>query len=85
MCVSKWLNQERRPLWAFCAPEPLLKCQSRKQAIEAIKRFNAANGTASKQVTEKPKETIASLTKRVQALENTVEKLLETIQQLSEK
>ena len=55
------------------------------QAIEAIKRFNAANGTASKQVTEKPKETIASLTKRVQALENTVEKLLETIQQLSEK
>ena len=55
------------------------------QAIEAIKRFNAANGTASKQVTEKPKETIASLTKRVQSLEKTVEKLLETIQQLSEK
>lgn len=55
------------------------------QAIEAIKRFNAANGTASHETKEKPKETIETLTKRIDALENTVESLLQKIQQLSEK
>lgn len=52
------------------------------QAIEAIKYFNATNTSNAKPKQKDSEESLASLSKKVHALESTVEKLEQQVQAL---